>query len=766
VTVISGPAACGHLFIAAHDPVAEWYGLGAVALRYAALGLAVFPLRPGGKVPLQGSHGHLDATADPARIRAWWAGARGRNVGIATGQRSGGLLVIDMDVKSGHDGPHEFGGWLRGLGLTHAFDTAPYVTTPSGGVHLWVRLPPGRAVRSKNGVLPGVDIKGDDGYIVAPPSGMLRPAGGLRQPGDPPPRRGEPDIPVAYEWRGCACQVPEAPTILLDALDGLHATGNGGAGGGHEQDSLRDLPPTAHLLEHGVARPRDGNLARLAARLAAEGKSEGEAFGVWRAVAGRTAQDPAWPFSYADFARHWKGARKKGFGEVLALPAGATEWVQRTTAEAAPVTGVVVQPPVVVTKQDGLQAATAARWVTGQGPLRWGIDNQLWAYRNGVWVPGEDPGDDIVHARIVALLGDQFRHAHGTNIREVIRAQAGTIHCDPRPDLINFRNGLLPWQKGDDLKPHDPDVLSTVQLAVNWNPQASCPAFDRFLAGVLAPGDVPRMWEAIGYLLMPGNPLHKIFLLYGRGNNGKGVLLRVLTALIGQASVSSVSLHSLAEERFTRVSLLGKLANICGDIDATYIERTGLLKQLTGEDLITAEHKFRKPAQFTNWAVPLFSANEMPSSPDSSWGWLRRWEVFAFPNTFAGHDPALEPALRRESELAGIAVRAVAALRALMGRTPPAFSRTAAGDAAQAEFASYQDPLHGWLTEGCLVSQGAWADRRAAYASYTGWCEVSGGRRPLGKTKFYAVMRERFAETKRDGWDGYEGLVLRPAGGI
>ncbi len=96
-----------------------------------------------------------------------------------------------------------------------------------------------------------------------------------------------------------------------------------------------------------------------------------------------------------------------------------------------------------------------------------------------------------------------------------------------------------------------------MQLTVNWNPDAVCPAFDAFLAAALAPGDVPRMWELIGYLMMSGNPLHKIILLLGRGFNGKGVLLRVLTALLGEATCPACPLHSLAEERFTRVGLVG-----------------------------------------------------------------------------------------------------------------------------------------------------------------------------------------------------------------
>jgi putative DNA primase/helicase len=339
----------------------------------------------------------------------------------------------------------------------------------------------------------------------------------------------------------------------------------------------------------------------------------------------------------------------------------------------------------------------------------------------------------------------------------MVRAKVPGIACEPVPELVNFRNGLLDWREGA-LGEHSPDVLSTVQLAVNWNPGAACPRFEKFLAEVLTPDDIGRMWETIGYLLMPGDPLHKMFLLYGPGFNGKGVLLRVLTALIGRQNVSAVSLHSLASERFARVALFGKLANVCGDIDATRIEQTGLLKQLTGEDLINAEHKFRKSFDFTSWAVPLFSANDIPSSSDTSYGWLRRWEVFRFPNIFPD-SPGLESALRQPAGLEGIAVRAVAELRELMERA--AFTVTEAGKAAKAEFTAHQDPLWGWFEERCWADPGAWTDQRAAYADYASWVQRSGGKQ-LGKTRFYKLMRDRFTVTRHNGFPGYAGLRLRP----
>jgi putative DNA primase/helicase len=775
------PQACSHAHLRDADPLVRKLGFGAAALQYAALGLAVFPLVYCTKRPAT-PNGFKDATTDPAKITSqeWWGGNRFLGVGIATGAPSGGLFVLDLDWASVKD-PTVEGGIAITDGAESLLDflaehalvlpqPVPYEDTPRYGFHMFQRSG-GRPVRTRAGVLPGLDIRGDGGYVAAWPTRAVIKFD--ERPGDPGGR-----VERSYTWHGCPCQAPVAPAAFLDVLEQLpggHSSGGGGGGGGGGGNGGQtgwtdpDIPALAvNGIPPGVVqRPV---LRDVVWKLAAEGRSEAGIRDVWQQIVARTPLTrPEEPWTEYHFQLALKGAQEKAQERAMEDGQAAQAvpgWMLQgpaAVAVQAPVQGVVMKPQSVIDKKEGLLAAKAAQCVLDLGPLRYGIDNQLWAYERGVWVPGEDPGNDIVHARITWLLGNQFRQAHGTNIKEMIRARVGPLRCGPVPGLINFRNGLLAWQDESlPLPPHSPDVLSTIQLSVNWNPEARCPAFDAFLAGVLAPGDVPRMWEVIGYLLLSGNPLHRMFLLYGRGFNGKGVLLRVLIALLGEASVSSVSLHSLAEERFTRAGLVGRTANICGDIDATYIERTGLLKQLTGEDLITAEHKFRKPAQFTNWAVPVFSANEIPTSSDTSPGWRQRWEVFTFPNTFP-HNPDLEPSLKQQSELEGIAVRAVVALRELMARRPPEFSRTAAGDAAKAEFIASQDPLHGWMAEGCWTMAGKWTDRREAYASYKAWADA-GGHRPLGKTKFYALMRERYPETTQRGWIGYDGLILRPAG--
>lgn len=130
------------------------------ALYYAEkLGWPVFPLSPGTKVPNEFSRGFHDATTETARIRTWWGGEPVCNVGIATG-RLAGLVVIDLDGEQAKESVVKYGGGK--------LPQTPMVQTPKGW-HVYLRHPD-TPVRSRVRVLPGIDVRGEGGYVVAPPS--------------------------------------------------------------------------------------------------------------------------------------------------------------------------------------------------------------------------------------------------------------------------------------------------------------------------------------------------------------------------------------------------------------------------------------------------------------------------------------------------------------------------------------------------------------------------------------------------------------------
>lgn len=137
------------------------------ALAYAQQGWAVFPLTPLTKVPLVGSNGFKDATTNAGVITRWWSDNPMANIGLATGKPSG-VWVIDVDMKKGKDG----GSSLKAFAEQHT-DT-PTLTkrsrTPSGGVHMYIKYDHANPVQSRANVLVGIDIRGDGGYVVLPPS--------------------------------------------------------------------------------------------------------------------------------------------------------------------------------------------------------------------------------------------------------------------------------------------------------------------------------------------------------------------------------------------------------------------------------------------------------------------------------------------------------------------------------------------------------------------------------------------------------------------
>jgi hypothetical protein len=133
------------------------------ALAVARNGKPVFPCRPGGKEPLT-RRGHINATTDPRKIHMWWKRWPNANIGIPTGKRSG-ILVVDHDIyKEATASLEEVEAILGPVSKGVA------IATGSGGRQYVFRYPEGSNIRNATDVLPGVDIRGEGGYILAPGS--------------------------------------------------------------------------------------------------------------------------------------------------------------------------------------------------------------------------------------------------------------------------------------------------------------------------------------------------------------------------------------------------------------------------------------------------------------------------------------------------------------------------------------------------------------------------------------------------------------------
>lgn len=181
------------------------------ALHYARAGFPVFPLQnpiiEGGAVRCscrewetcekvgkhpRTRHGLKDATTDLELIRQWWRKWPNANVGLLTGQQAG-IFVLDVDLKSGGDYS------LNDLQDAYG-ELSPTLTarTGSGGYHFVFKYPDVRVKNSTSIIGSGLDVKSDNGYIVAPPS--LHTSG------------------RHYEWHGVNTPILEAPEWLIAVI--------------------------------------------------------------------------------------------------------------------------------------------------------------------------------------------------------------------------------------------------------------------------------------------------------------------------------------------------------------------------------------------------------------------------------------------------------------------------------------------------------------------------------------------------------------------
>jgi hypothetical protein len=148
------------------------------ALKYALKGWAVFPIHTTiglfcscGTVGCgkSGKHPRIDkwnekATVDPETIRAWWTKWKDANIGIITGRKSG-VVVLDVDPRNG--GNETLEQLMADIGV---LPPSLRVRTGGDGQHLIFRNPKHPIEQGSSKLGSGIDVKGDGGYIIAPPS--------------------------------------------------------------------------------------------------------------------------------------------------------------------------------------------------------------------------------------------------------------------------------------------------------------------------------------------------------------------------------------------------------------------------------------------------------------------------------------------------------------------------------------------------------------------------------------------------------------------
>jgi putative DNA primase/helicase len=369
-------------------------------------------------------------------------------------------------------------------------------------------------------------------------------------------------------------------------------------------------------------------------------------------------------------------------------------------------------------------------------------------------------------------------------ISDVLDALAAAIHLpqtiDPPAWLDNASPALAATEVvacGNGLlhvptrKLLEPDCRFFTRVAVPFDYDPAAPRPERWLAFLdeLWPEDpdqVAALQQFTGYLLSGRTDLHKLLLLVGPTRAGKGVIGRVLAALVGRGNTAGPTLASLGTN-FGLAPLLGRPLAIISDARLAGANTHQVVERLlsvSGEDTLTVDRKYREP-----WTGKLPTrfvvlTNELPRFGDASGAIAARFVVLALRASWLGRE---NPQLTGEllSELPGILAWALDGLDGLAAQG--AFTEPASTADAVIALQDLASPVAAFVRDRCTVG----GDREVLvdelYTAWRTWCDDNGRSRPGSKQTFgrdlravvpgLRVVRSRDGET-RERW--YYGVAL------
>lgn len=362
---------------------------------------------------------------------------------------------------------------------------------------------------------------------------------------------------------------------------------------------------------------------------------------------------------------------------------------------------------------------------------------QLWSDRKGRY---EHLSDDEVRARVARLLVDAKHTTETGEVQDVrvkpktwndlvsclqlltLTSEHGAGALLPSIGGVPFRNGWLDAETGE-LVPIGPERDVRWNVAAEYDPAAECPEWEHFLKTLRWTPDTQeyrllRMW--FGYLLSGSKDQERALLMLGPSRSGKGTVIRVAEALLGEGSAAT-SLDSLMQN-FGLQAFIGKgLATIpdarFGRSDKGLNAR---LLSLTSNDSLPVDVKYGKPLSLNLPVRLMIATNETPNFIEASDALSRRFMVLKFTESFQGRED--RTLFRRlKEELPGIARWSLEGLRDLEDEGK--FIETAAGREIQAQMIMESAFVRIFVEEECELGPNFKIPNEELYQEYSIWAE-------------------------------------------
>jgi len=669
---------------------------------YHSLGWPVMPVR--GKVA------YIKSFPEVESFDLSTAG-KGENIGILTGERSG-LVVLDIDPKNGGSES------LAELEAEHGTIETLQVLTGGGGIHFYFAYPEGKEIGNKANLLPGVDIRGIGGYVVAPPSI-------------------HPDTGKAYEWEASyhpeETQAAPMPEWLIELIEKPKGSSSPAAAipEAIEEGGRND---TLFRMASGL-RDKGYSLLAIKAALSEENKARCNPplpdIEVEKIVESVMKYVPKHPIIINDGGIHFRRT-DSGNAELLAHHMG----------------------------NKIRYCFEYKKWLIYDGK-RWRVDNQEHIFKLAKKVIRQEhkryEGDEEAQKYYRGCESKSKLQNMIFLAQSELPIAQGELDADKH--LINCRNGVLDLEKSI-LLPHNPKYFMTKMCNASYDPNNQSTLWQDTLDQILPDKSVQGFVQRFcGYTLTGSTEEEKFIVAVGSGGNGKGVLIETIGAALGDyATTVSVDIL-LASQKYTSGNEpTPELAKMAG-ARMVLASETGKgrnldeakVKAITGGDQITARKLHCEPFSYIPDFKLWLSTNFPPRVRGDDEGIWRRLRIVTFDQSFNGskRNPKLKTALRKPQILSSVLNWAVEGLIAwrMLGLAEPEKVIQATD-----KFRRECDVIEQFLEERCERGDNFKVKTSELYQAYKNW-SIENGYIPNSKISFKRLFEDKgFYSYKTDGF--------------
>lgn len=338
-------------------------------------------------------------------------------------------------------------------------------------------------------------------------------------------------------------------------------------------------------------------------------------------------------------------------------------------------------------------------------------------------------------------------------------------NLDRNKAVIGVKNGIIDLKTGE-LLPHDREAYLTKQCPVIYNPDAPEPKlWLQFLSDIFGgdPYMLDYIQKCVGYSLTGSTSEQCAFFLFGTGRNGKSTFLEIVRGILGDYA-TNIQPQTIMVNPKSGNAPSSDIARLKGARLVTSVEPNegmrldeGLLKQLTGDDVVTARKMFSEEFEFKPEFKLWMATNHKPLIRGTDTGIWRRIHLIPFEVQIPLDrvDKKLKYKLVKEAE--GILKWAVAGC--IKWQNEGLIMPQKVLEAVR-EYQHEMDVISAFLDACCVVGEGSVKASRL-YAVYSEWANNHREYRMSG-TKFGVEMTKRKGierKKMRDGWY-YTGLML------